>query len=80
MFVMYFYNHRFSMFGYLQFSVYNLYFEKTKSVTLKRFSVTTDQDYPQQKYLPEKNPGKIYKKKLKGGVILFNVVTRFGKC
>ena len=69
-----------AMFGYLQFSICSLYFEQTKSDTLKSFSVTTNQDYPQQKYLPQKYPGKIYNKNLKGGDILFNVVTRFGKC
>ena len=43
-----------AMFGYLQFSICSLYFEQTKSDTLKSFSVTTNQDYPQWKYLPQK--------------------------
>ena len=35
-----------TMFGYLQFSIWSLYFGQP-SDTLKSFSVTTNQDYPQ---------------------------------
>ena len=40
-----------TMLGYLQFSVCILYIGQTKRDTLKSFSVATNEDYPQQKYL-----------------------------
>lgn len=68
------------MFGYFQFSICSLYFGQAKSDTMKIFSVTIIQDYPQQKYHPPQNPRKIYNNKLRGRDILFIVVTRPGKC
>ena len=57
-----------TMFGYLHFSSCSLCFGQTKSDILKSFSVTTNQDYPQQKHLSQNNPGKIYNNKLKEGM------------
>ena len=57
-----------TMLGYLQFAICSFYFGKIKSDTLKRFSVTTNEDYPQQKYLSQNNFGKIYHNKLKDGI------------
>ena len=54
-----------TIFGYLQFLSCSLCFGQTKSDTLKSFSVTTNQDYPQQEHLSQNNSGKIYNSKLK---------------
>ena len=68
-----------TMFGYWQFSVSSLYFRQTKIGTQKSFSVTTNQDYSQQKNLLPKSLEQIYDEKLKGRDILFSVVTKAGK-